>query len=212
MHQIYKTIEEVIRFNNWAKLQKLQLWSDFSAPQSEYHQIYQNVRNHIAIVEQSCISSYTEKPLGNDTHIDHFRKRSLYPHLTFDYSNFLVDDRNDNYGACFKDNRAGVTKSTFDGKERIFCPITENMSDFIEFLIDGAMVPRIGLTEHYSNRVKETIRVFNLNHKALKNQRSDIIKIIKEYRKFGLTNEDIRNSMEKSGFPTLINWILRNFE
>ena len=37
------------------------------------------------------VSAYTEEPLSGDAHIDHFRKRDLFPNLTFDWNNLFVD-------------------------------------------------------------------------------------------------------------------------
>lgn len=212
MRRIDKSTDDIARFNTWAKSRKLHEWSDFSSPHAEYYRAFTAVRDHIAIIEQHCLSSYTEKPLGSNIHIDHFRKRSLYQWLKFDYSNFLVDDRNDNYGACFKDNRAGVTKATFDGLDRIFCPVTENMAELVTFTFDGTMLPKNNLEQPVTCRIQKTIGVFNLNHNSLKNMRGDMVKIILEYKKYGLSNEEIRNCMEQSGFPTLVDWALAHFE
>lgn len=208
MRLINKALDDITNFNNWAKSNKLQNWSDFSSPHSQFYTAYLTVRNHIKDNEQDCLSSYTEKPLSDSIHIDHFRNKSIYPKLTFDYSNFLVDDLNDNYGACYKDNHAGVAKSTFDGKDRIFCPVAENMADYIDFTFNGTMLPKDSLGDIDTNRVKETIRVFNLNHRTLKDKRGDIIRIIKEYKGYGLSDVCIREAMGKAGFPTLVDWVL----
>ena len=37
------------------------------------------------------VSAYTEEPLSGDAHIDHFRKRDMFPNLTFDWNNLFVD-------------------------------------------------------------------------------------------------------------------------
>lgn len=209
MRKIDKSTEDTIRFNKWVKGNKsLKDWSDFASPESKFYDIYLQVRHHISKKEQNGLSSYTEKPLGNSIHIDHFRKRSIFQNLKFDYSNFLVDDRNENYGACFKDNHAGVSKDTFDGCVGIFCPVTENMADFIDFMLNGEVIPKKNITESDRKRVKETIRVFNLNHKSLKDLRSEIMRNIKIYESNGLSKDCIRKCMGALGFPTLINWML----
>ncbi|MBD5174421.1 MAG: TIGR02646 family protein [Bacteroidales bacterium] len=206
MRQIAKKPEDIKQFNDWAKSRKFKGWTDFSVGQKS---AYEKTRDYIAANEQAHLSAYTEKPLGDRVHIDHFRKRNLYPALTFDYSNFLVDDLNDNYGACYKDNHAGeITKATFEGDERIFCPVRENMADFIEFTIDGKMKPKTGLSAKETKRVNETIRVFNLNHKTLKDRRASIIQEINSYRMGGLSSDEIRHSLPNTGFPTLVNWTL----
>ena len=161
MRQIKRANADISRFNSWAKQKKLREWYEFSDPFAPYFDAYKATRDHIEVLEQDCLSAYTEKPLGSMIHIDHFRKKSMYPQFTFDYANFLVDDRNDNYGACYKDKNASVTKDTFDGNERIFNPASENMADFIEYMLNGTIIPKRDLTDDIIKRVKETIRVFN---------------------------------------------------
>lgn len=208
MRQIKKANSDIAKFNSWAKVKKLREWNEFSAPSAPYFNEYNLTRDHIKVSEQCRLSAYTEKPLGSKIHIDHFRKRNLYPHLTFDYSNMLVDDRNDNYGACFKDKNASVTKATFDGKERIFNPSIENMTDYIGFMLNGTMIPKINLPDDITKRVNETIRVLNLNHKSLKDTRKDIINTVITYREAGMQPNDIKQYMDDSGFPSTIDWAL----
>ena len=207
MRQIFKNQDYINQFNAWAKAKRLKDWNDFSVGR---HTEYEIVREYIAKVEQENLSAYTEKPLDypTETHIDHFRKRNLYPKLTFNYSNFLVDDKNDNYGARYKDNHAKVKKETFDGTNRIFCAVTENMADFIEFTVNGTIIPKTNLSGSIVNRIKETIRVFNLNHKTLKVKRENIIIQIRNFKRGGLLENEIRTYVQPYGFPSVINWAL----
>ncbi|MDE5795420.1 MAG: TIGR02646 family protein [Muribaculaceae bacterium] len=208
MRQIKRDSADVGKFNSWAKKKKLRRWQEFSAPSATYINAYKATRKYIGETEQSHLSAYTEKPLGAKTHIDHFRKRDLYPKLTFDYANFLADELNDNYGACYKDKDASVTKATFDGTDRIFNPASENMADVIGFMLNGTMIPKQDLKGDIKKRVTETIRVFNLNHKSLKDTRKYIINLVTSYRKDGFTPDEIKKYMEEYGFPTIVNWAL----
>lgn len=208
MHRINKKREDISSFNNWAKSKRLKRWEEFSAKSSPYNDAYLQVRSYIKETEQRGLSAYTEKPLGTDIHIDHFRKRNLYPAQTYDYANLLVDDINDNYGARYKDNQAGVSKNTFIGPGRIFCPVDEDMSELITYSTDGTMSPKRDLSEAVATRVSETIRVFNLNHSTLKGIRSTLISQINSYRS-NLTAAEIRQCLEGQGFPSLVNWALR---
>lgn len=205
MRLIDKAPEDIKRFNTWAKDKKLRHWEeDFSKPQSPNHESYIKVRGHILDVEQNGLSAYTEKPLSENLHIDHFRKKGMFPSLTFEYANFLVDERNDNYGACFKDNRADVSETTYDV---IFDPVKEDLSKYTEYNFAGEMIPRFELDEKMRFRVKETIRVFNLNHKRLTSTRSKIIIDIRSY-KGQLSDDDIRTILSPIGFTSLIDWVL----
>lgn len=208
MLKINKASEDIAHFNSWAKSKKLREWKELASKQSVYFYVYEELRDYIEIIEQDGLSPYTEKPLGSKIHIDHFKKRNLYPDLTFDYANLLVDDLDDNYGACHKDNHSSVNSASFDGVTRIFCPTTENMADFVEYTFEGMIVSKIGLDSITAKRVNETIRIFNLNHSVLKKRRADIIRFIKDYQTSGLSDNEIRESMRLSGFPTLVNWVL----
>jgi len=199
-----------MEFNDWASDNGWRMWSDFSGVE-KYRDAYEQVRLHIAVNEQDCLSAYTELPLGDATHIDHFRKRTLYPQLTFEYYNLLVDDRNDNYGACYKDSRkADVTAETFDGGKRIFNPVEEDMSQYITFNVNGEMLAKCDLDEEMTERVTETIRVFNLNHPSLKNMRSAMIMNVYNCRQGALSDDEIRICLRDSGFPTILEWSLAN--
>lgn len=206
---VVKDAEIVSSFNQWAQSENLKRWEEYSAPDSQYYQHYSATRSTIASNEQDSMSAYTEKPLSSKIHIDHFRKRSLYPRLTFDYTNFYVDDVNDNYGACYKDNRAGVAIDTYEGEKCIFCPITDEFGRFTEYMEDGCIKPKDGLSDNECSRVKETIRVFNLNHSALKSMRCSLIEIVREYCGYQQFSEDeIRNCMRDQGFPSVVDWAL----
>lgn len=211
MRRINKDPQDISDFDAWVRNAGLSNdWCAYSSPKSPHHPHYVATRDHIATTEQQSLSAYTEKPLGNTTHIDHFRKRSLFPLLTFDYSNLLVDDLNDNYGACFKDNHAGVTQATFDGDNRILSPVTDNMPDFIDFTVKGKMIPKPDLTPRDRSRVEETIRVFNLNHATLQSCRQSIINAVADYRTAELTAQEIMELLSPSGFHSAIEWALTN--
>lgn len=208
MRQINKDYGDTLKFNHWARSVKLNMWGNFSDPNSTFHPIYLRVREYIWNKEQSGLSAYTEKPVSEALHIDHFRKKSMFPTLMFDYSNFFVDEYNDNYGACYKDKSAGVTVETYNGPVRIFDPAIENMSLFIEYTLDGKMIPKQGVGYAIGARVRETIRVFNLNHKAIRDIRRDIIRDVITYKKQGFSDDDVKSWMSYVGFPSAVNYAL----
>lgn len=209
MRRIYKDANHRRQFNDWASRKGFREWEDFSGVE-EYKDAYWQLKMHIAVNEQDCLSAYTELPLSDSTHIDHFRKRSLYSQLTFEYYNMLVDDRNDNYGACHKDHhKTKVKKETFDGKSRIFNPVEEDMVDFITFNANGEML--VSTEDNtIAERVTETIRVFNLNHPLLMARRSELIMNVQYCRQGAMDDNEIRACLKNSGFPTLLNWTLAN--
>lgn len=209
MRRIYKDSNHRRQFNDWAVAHGFREWSDFSGVEA-YKDAYDRLKMHMAINEQDCLSAYTELPLGDSTHIDHFRKRSMYPQLTFEYYNMLVDDRNDNYGACHKDHpKTKVRMETFDGKTRIFNPVEENMTEYISFSANGEMLVNTK-DETIAERVRETIRVFNLNHPSLMARRAEMIKNVYYCRQGAMDDDEIRSCLKNSGLPTLLNWSLAN--
>lgn len=59
------------------------------------------------ISEQNFQCAYTEIDIeenGNSSHIDHFRKQSMFPNLRFEWSNLFTSTNNEYYGAKYKDN------------------------------------------------------------------------------------------------------------
>lgn len=67
----------------------------------DYHRIW---REHILGTEQYGLSGYTEAPLHmDDSHIDHFYKRSLFRDKVHSWENLVVDTIDETYGAKYKD-------------------------------------------------------------------------------------------------------------
>ena len=91
-------------------------------------------REYILEYEQHRLSGYTEEPLRlDDAHIDHFRKQSLFNNLIFCWDNFIVDKKNDTYGARCKD-RIVTTKAD---NERLINPAVEDASHFFKYGLNG---------------------------------------------------------------------------
>lgn len=66
-----------------------------------FHGLYEICRKTL-LEEQEGISGYTELPLETGIHIDHFRKRSLYPKQVFDWRNLVVDEKDKAMGLPVK--------------------------------------------------------------------------------------------------------------
>ena len=63
--------------------------------------------------EQNFQCAYTEtdiEPKSASSHIDHFRKQSIFPSLKFSWSNLLVSTNNESFGAKYKDNKFRIKK------------------------------------------------------------------------------------------------------
>ena len=92
-------------------------------------------REHILNHEQHGLSGYTEAPLHLEkSHIDHFRKQSLFPFLVFEWGNYVVDGKDDTYGARYKDN---AIRNRTDN-EKLINPVVEDAQRFFKYELSGS--------------------------------------------------------------------------
>lgn len=162
-------------------------------------------RKHILEHEQYSLSGYTEAPLHFEkSHIDHFRKQSLYPHLIFEWNNYIVDSIDDVYGARHKDN---VVHNQTDN-EKLINPTVEDAQRFFKYELSGKIVPADGLEEKESDRANYTIAAFNLNEGSLIDRRKRIINM--DVRSFeGLSDEDVLAVLLPEGFASVVEQLLK---
>jgi len=91
-------------------------------------------------------------------HIEHFRRKSAHPALTFDWNNlFWSCDQNDSCGH-FKDRGAGQYNIA-----DLIEPCCDDPDEFFVFRSDGTISVRRGLSAQDERRAKETLRVFSLD-------------------------------------------------
>lgn len=147
--------------------------------------------------EQSYKCAYTEvdiSPNSNSSHIDHFKKQSLFPYLRFDWHNLFVSTNNESYGAKHKDRYIKHEDYAY-----LLNPANEDPKQFLYYSIIGSVSPLSNdeSSEDYK-KAETTIQLFNLNHKSLKNQRLVVVKQIKSY-KSQLSLEEIKRQIGKFG-------------
>lgn len=161
-------------------------------------------RKHILEHEQSGLSGYTETPLHLEkSHIDHFKKQSLYPQLVFEWNNYVVDGKDDTYGARYKDN---AIRNQADN-ERLINPVVEEAQHFFKYELSGKIVPAEGLSEEDNERAEFTINTFNLNESSLADRRKKIINM--DIRSFeGLSDEDVLKALLPEGFASVVEQLL----
>jgi len=192
-------------FDEFAKKNETAEWEGFSKPTSETHELYLKCRKEL-LDQQGGLSAYTERSLRNKKlHIDHFRKRDLFPTLKFEWNNLIVDERDKlDYGAGYKDK---VVTDAAD-YERLIDPVAEDPYDFLTYQMNGAIVPKCGLKESDRAKAEFTIRAFNLNAPSLQKQRSDMLADVT--RCLSLSDADIRWAFASQGFVTLVDFALEN--
>ncbi len=101
-------------------------------------------------------------------HIEHFCQRSLFPKKTFDWSNL--------FGSCNNQEHCGKHKDKHQHEPAdLIKPDMEDPGKLLLFVVDGTVTIRSNLVPEDQYRAEETIRVFNLNAAALKNQRRQAV-------------------------------------
>ena len=162
-------------------------------------------REYILEFEQHRLSGYTEEPLRlNNSHLDHFRKQSLFNTLVFDWNNFIVDGVDETYGAKFKDE---FVKTKVDN-ERLINPVTEDASRFYKYELNGNIDVVEGLSESDRIRAAYTIDAFNLNEGSLVERRRVIINTILDSFT-DLTDDVILEALAAEGFTSVVEQLLK---
>ncbi|MFK5975108.1 MAG: hypothetical protein QM493_01250 [Sulfurovum sp.] len=167
---------------------------------NKYKKIYEKIRLMILIDEQNQLCGYTEIYINELTecHIDHYKKREFFPEQIFDWNNLIVATKDDDFGANFKDNSYRIQEEEY---YEIYNPIFDDIP--FEYNEWGEIIEEEG-------KVKKTIEIFNLNCESLKRRRSDIITTIKALKNDGEDLDDIRSSLEYTGFTSVVEQELRN--
>lgn len=162
-------------------------------------------REHILEKEQHRLSGYTEEPLRlNKSHIDHFRKQSLFNKLIFDWNNYIVDGIDDTYGAKYKDNFV----KTVSDNEILINPVTDDASSFYKYELTGKISVADNLSEPDKARAAYTLNAFNLNEASLVDRRRKIINtIIDSYA--DLSDEIIYEALAAEGFTSVVEQLVK---
>jgi len=124
------------------------------------------LRKDILDREQKGLCAYCEKKISSHSkmaNIDHFETRNLVPEKTLDYQNLLVSCNTLGRCSCFKDSQKSLLK-TKDDYRNIVNPVNENPSDFFDYLFSGELIP-------LDEKAEFTIKIFNLNHQSLYDER-----------------------------------------
>lgn len=162
-------------------------------------------REYILEFEQHCLSGYTEEPLKLDrSHIDHFRKQSLFNALVFDWNNYIVDGKNQTYGAKHKDK---VVRNREDN-EKLINPAVEDARCYFKYDLNGRITLADGLSDEDRARAEYTIEAFNLNESSLAERRRVIINTILEPFN-DLSDDVILAALADEGFTSVVEQLLK---
>ena len=165
-------------------------------------------RQYILEVEQHHLSGYTEEPITlDDSHIDHFRKQSLFNALIFEWSNFIVDSTNETYGAKYKDNFVKICSDN----DKLINPVTEDASRFFKYEVNGKITLADGLNDAEKERAIYTRDAFNLNEGSLVERRRVLMNIILDSFS-ALDDKDVLDALAAEGFTSVVEQLLRERE
>lgn len=189
-------------FVDFVKKKKPKDWDCIHLPENQ--KVYTICKDRL-LQEQHCLSGYTERVLKNNIHIDHFKKKDLFPKLTFVWENLILDEHNSNYGADFKDSNVKKDDYSF-----LINPNVENPHEYFTYqLNDGKIIPIKSLSEKCRKKAEFTIKLFNLNSSSLVQQRLDLINMITIFCKdAALDKKDIYMALKNKGFPSVVEFVL----
>lgn len=152
-------MKKLIRSSPPACLEKykhgLHLWKDVSYDDKT------KIWNQLEEMQSgSCAYCECSLRVGH-RHIEHFRKKTQFTELTFQWNNLFGSCNNINRCGKYKDSKAGHFEA-----DDLIKPDEDSLSPYCIFLTTGKVRPRSTLKDTSPQdfqSVEETIRVFNLN-------------------------------------------------
>lgn len=149
-------------------------WDDLH---KNHRELYVRMRQQ-AEEEQHGECAYTGLLVSErNGHLDHFRKRALYPQLMFEWDNIFLAVKCGKYGADHKDHIINGNNHTAM-YARLLMPLTEEVERYFYYANDGSIQPSPDLSDDDRERAQLTIDTFNLNEATLCQRRSGIQKRI----------------------------------
>ncbi len=134
--------------------------------------ISRQLRADILHKEQKSLCAYCEREIDADrenSNIDHFKTRNLFPEETLNYTNLLVSCNS--RGKCCsssKDSQKSILKERKD-YQNIVDPTLDNPDDFFDYITTGEII-----AQDDNTKADFTIRLFNLNQKSLTSERKEL--------------------------------------
>ncbi len=191
-------------FSQYVQKNKPKKWEDLEG------ELKSEIRTNILFYEQDCLCGYSEIPLEEEntsSHIDHFVKREHDQNKIFDWNNFIVSTIDEDFGGKYKDNRYKIKKEEYS---QIFNPVIDDMSNYIEYLSNGKIIPKSNIENCYKEKVEKTVKVFNLNFESLKIRRKNLLHSMHNCLN-QLTKEEFQQYFQNDGFISLTTWFLDEY-
>lgn len=127
--------------------------------------------------EHGLRCAYCEGRVLHAGHIEHFRRKALFPQLTFDWDNLFLACGSDRHCGHFKDRKDAPA---YDAAQLIK-PDVDQPDDYLYFHASGEVRVRGDLTDPAAReRASETIRVFGLDDPVLEQSRRKSVDFYKQ--------------------------------
>jgi uncharacterized protein (TIGR02646 family) len=158
-------------------------WKSF--PQAIKNEVYQSL-----LQEQGYICGYCGMSIARkQCHIEHFRPKSVYRHLTFDYTNFIASCQGEDEHRPRVPVHCGHKKHAWFDEELMISPLDPKCGEYFQYSGFGEILP----SEHPDKQAagKTTIQKLALNIDKLRKMRRAAIDAVLQATA-GLTDEEIQ--------------------
>lgn len=181
-----------------------------------------NVKNDVyqsVLHEQGYICCYCGIRISRrKCHIEHYRPKSKYTHLTFAYSNLISSCQGEDEQRPTKPVHCGHKKGGWFDEELMISPLDPNCSSYFKYTGSGEILPTDN-PEH-QEAAETTIRMLALNINKLKKMRRKVVDGVIEATQ-DLSEEEIKELaeayLERDGnqryeqFWATIDYVMRQF-
>lgn len=135
-------------------------WKDFHHKPEIRECLVEMQGNKCAYCERTIPGVLDKKRKGEAQHIEHFKRVELDRKLTFEWTNLFLSCSDQNSCGKYKDHQEkGVLI------ESVVKPDVDDPEDFLQFLSDGSVIVRPGLSPSENKKGEKTLEIFNLNGK-----------------------------------------------
>ncbi len=172
-------------------------WDDFGG------EAKMKTRDWLLMEEQHFRCGYTEIFYCQiqSWNIEHFRKKGIFPNLTFDWNNLIYAIKSNDFGGDYKD-KVVKNQSIYTS---IFNPVVDYVQYYFYYNTNGEISPNPTETDaQIIAKVNKTVEVFNLNHKKLSERRATLIEMIEMYKENSFDNQSIKDALANSDFLSVI--------
>jgi len=125
-----------------------------------------SLREDILSKEQENLCCYCEIKINasrENSNIDHFKTRNLFPDLTLNYKNLFVSCNTNGQCSSYKDSHI-KNKIEYDS---IINPLIDIPENFFDYLLTGDIFPKENISHSDREKAEFTIQIFQLNCRRL---------------------------------------------